>query len=83
MSIWPQHVLEQDDVVDEFKNTIFATLVQHMKDNPSQVGSAIDLILVARNLERMGDHATNIAEDVIFAYTGEDVRHGSGSGSGT
>jgi phosphate transport system protein len=71
-----QNVLEQDDEVDSFKNRIFKTLIPFMKDHPSQVESAVDLILIARNLERMGDHATNIAEDVIFAYTGEDVRHG-------
>lgn len=71
-----QQVLESDDEVDAFKNKMFQTLLPYMKQEPSSIESALDLILIARNLERMGDHATNIAEDVIFACTGEDVRHG-------
>ncbi len=74
-----QKVLGSDDEVDSYKNNIFDSLVTFMRTKPEQIGSALDLILVARNLERMGDHATNIAEDVIFACTGEDVRHGVGS----
>ena len=53
-------------------------MVEHMKSHPENIESALDMILIARNLERMADHATNIAEDVIFACTGEDVRHGAG-----
>lgn len=71
-----EKVLESDDEIDGYKNRAFATLLEHMKAHPSQIEAALDLILVARNLERMADHATNIAEDVIFAGTGEDVRHG-------
>lgn len=71
-----QKVLESDDEVDQFKNRVFSQLVPYMKDNSSNIEAALDMILIARNLERMGDHATNIAEDVIFACTGEDVRHG-------
>jgi len=74
-----QRVLESDDEVDAYKNKIFDTMVSFMRSKPDQIGSALDLILIARNLERMGDHATNIAEDVIFACTGEDVRHGHGA----
>lgn len=77
-----QKVLESDDEVDAYKNKIFDTMVNFMRTKPDQIGSALDLILIARNLERMGDHATNIAEDVIFACTGEDVRHGQGGASG-
>ena len=73
-----QEVLESDDEVDSYKNRIFELLLPYMKKNPDQIEAALDLILIARNLERMGDHATNIAEDVIFACTGEDVRHGLG-----
>ncbi len=47
-----------------------------MKAQPQDVEAGLDLILIARNLERLGDHATNIAEDVIFAVTGKDIRHG-------
>ncbi|MDZ4083392.1 MAG: phosphate signaling complex protein PhoU [Bdellovibrionales bacterium] len=73
-----QKVLESDDAVDQFKNNVFTKMVEHMKSHPENIESALDMILIARNLERMADHATNIAEDVIFACTGEDVRHGAG-----
>jgi phosphate transport system protein len=73
-----QKVLESDDAVDEHKNLVFEKLVTYMGKTPEQIRPSLDLILIARNLERMGDHATNIAEDVIFAFTGEDVRHGLG-----
>jgi phosphate transport system protein len=73
-----QTVLESDDAVDEIKNRVFELLVPYMQANPEKIEASLDLILIARNLERMGDHATNIAEDVIFACTGEDVRHGIG-----
>lgn len=73
-----QDVLERDDAVDELKNESFVLLTEYMKTHPQDIEASLDLILIARNLERMADHATNIAEDVIFAYTGEDVRHGVG-----
>ncbi len=69
-------VLMNDDVVDELKNKIFNELSSMMKANPAVVDGALDLILIARNLERLGDHATNIAEAAIFDANGEDVRHG-------
>ncbi|MGE3974669.1 MAG: phosphate signaling complex protein PhoU [Bdellovibrionales bacterium] len=71
-----QKVLEKDDVVDRYKDDMFKTLIDHMKKNPSSIEACIDVLLIARNLERLGDHATNIAEDVIFITTGKDVRHG-------
>lgn len=73
-----QDVLERDDAVDELKNKAFEILVPFMAANPTKIEPALDLLLIARNLERMADHATNVAEDVIFACTGEDVRHGVG-----
>lgn len=73
-----EKVLLSDDEVDQFKNSVFEKMVNFMRTSPDQIGPALDMILVARNLERMADHATNIAEDVIFACTGEDVRHGVG-----
>jgi phosphate transport system protein len=73
-----QQVLESDDEVDAYKNEAFKILLPYMKQDPSKIEGSLDLILIARNLERMADHATNIAEDVIFACTGEDVRHGLG-----
>ena len=75
-------VLESDDEIDELRDRSFASLISYMKTNSAQVEGALDLILISRNLERLADHATNIAEDVIFASTGTDVRHGAGS-SGT
>ena len=70
-------VLDRDDSVDTLKNTIFKELLGYMSTDSRSIERALDLILIARNLERIGDHATNIAEDVIFACTGEDVRHGA------
>jgi phosphate transport system protein len=70
-----EEVLKSDDDVDILKNQIFRMLQLYIQSHPQHVGPALDLILIARNLERLGDHATNIAEDVIFAFTGEDVRH--------
>jgi phosphate transport system protein len=71
-------VLNRDDRVDAFKNQIFRELITYMIGDPRTIERALNLILIARNLERVGDHATNIAEDVIFAITGRDVRHGAG-----
>ena len=71
-----REVLQRDDVVDAFKNQIFRELVTYMIGDPKTIERALNLILIARNLERVGDHATNIAEDVIFVATGEDIRHG-------
>ena len=71
-----EKVLLQDDEVDAAKNDLFKDLVKLMKVSPGSVEAAVDLMLVSRNLERLGDHATNIAEDVIFASTGKDIRHG-------
>jgi phosphate transport system protein len=70
-----QQLLERDDEVDAIKNKIFDVLVDVMQKRKANIEPSLDLILIARNLERISDHATNIAEDVIFAYTGEDVRH--------
>lgn len=76
-----RQILLMDDEVDDLKNKVFRELCEHMKKNPQDVDASLDLILIARNFERLGDHATNIAEDVIFAYTGEDVRHGGKGGT--
>lgn len=69
-------VLMSDDAVDAFKDRTVQQLTEIMKSDPAKIEGALNLILIARNLERLGDHATNIAEDVIFATTGVDVRHG-------
>ena len=70
-----QSVLTQDDVLDGLKNQIFRELLTYMLGDPRKIEPAIDLILVSRHLERVGDHATNIAEDVIFMVEARDVRH--------
>ncbi len=70
-------VLQRDDRVDALKNKIFKDTLEHLKTHADQIEQGLTLILIARNLERIGDHSTNIAEDVIFALTGEDVRHAS------
>ncbi len=68
-------VLASDDAVDELRDGIYSALVAHMEQDPSVIRQCVDLIFVARNLERIADHATNIAEDVVFLVEGVDVRH--------
>src|SRR5947199_376984 len=68
-------VLEMDNVIDRMRDDAFIQLVKCMNDHPEIVRQALDALLVARNLERVADHATNIAEDVIFWVQGSDVRH--------
>jgi phosphate transport system protein len=70
-----QAVLEMDNVVDRMRDEAFITLVRTMNDRPEVTRQALDALLIARNLERVADHATNIAEDVIFWVRGADVRH--------
>jgi len=70
-----QAVLEMDNVVDRMKDDAFIQLVKTMNQRPEVVQQALDALLIARNLERVADHATNIAEDVIFWVQGADVRH--------
>ncbi len=70
-----QAVLEMDNVVDRMKDEAFITLVKAMNEQPNITRQALDALLIARNLERVADHATNIAEDVIFWVRGADVRH--------
>ena len=70
-----QRVLDQDDVLDDLKTQIFRELITYMLQDPATIEPALDLILISRHLERIGDHATNIAEDVIFMVSAKDVRH--------
>ncbi|SHN49409.1 phosphate signaling complex protein PhoU [Erythrobacter sanguineus] len=65
-----REVIATDAKVDAFYNSIFRNLVSHMVENPSTISSAAQLLFVARNIERIGDHATNVAEMVHFAATG-------------
>ncbi len=70
-----QLVLNEDDRLDALKTQIFRELLTYMLQDPSTIEPALDLILISRHLERIGDHATNIAEDVIFMVSAKDVRH--------
>jgi phosphate transport system protein len=68
-------VLAKDDELDALKTQIFRELLTYMLQDPSTIEPALDLILISRHLERIGDHATNVAEDVIFMVSARDVRH--------
>lgn len=68
-------VLLADSEVDALRDGVYNELLEVMQRDPSVLTAAIDLLFVARNLERIGDHATNIAEDVVFLVKGIDVRH--------
>jgi phosphate transport system protein len=71
-------VLESDDVVDKFRDTIFEKLLANMTEQAALVSPGLQFVLATRHLERIADHATNIAEDIIFWVRGLDVRHGRG-----
>jgi phosphate transport system protein len=68
-------VLAADDELDALKSQIFRELLTYMMQDTAKIEPALDLILVSRHLERIGDHATNVAEDVIFLVSAKDVRH--------
>jgi phosphate transport system protein len=72
-------VLRRDDEVDELKDQVFRELLTYMMADPGTIQRALSLILISRNLERIADHATNIAEDVIFIAEAKDVRHHAGT----
>lgn len=65
-----REVIERDEKVDAFYDSIFRNLVSFMVENPATISSAAQLLFIARNLERIGDHATNVAEMVHYAATG-------------
>ena len=69
-------VLESDDVVDQYRDRIFESLLAGMMEDPSQVAPNMHFVLATRHLERIADHTTNIAEDIVFWVRGLDVRHG-------
>jgi phosphate transport system protein len=76
-----RRVLNEDDTLDALKTQIFRELLIFMLEDPDTIEPALDLILISRHLERIGDHATNIAEDVIFIVSAKDVRHHAGDPS--
>jgi phosphate transport system protein len=68
-------VLVEEKKVDAYRDQIFRVLLTYMMADPSTIPRALALILISRNLERVGDHATNIAEEVIYMVEGREVRH--------
>ncbi|MGI8705385.1 MAG: phosphate signaling complex protein PhoU [Sphingomicrobium sp.] len=66
-------VAERDEAVDDFYDSIFRTLLTFMMENPNNIGQAAHLLFIAKNLERVGDHATNIAEMVYYAATAQQL----------
>jgi phosphate transport system protein len=72
-------VLESDDLVDRYRDEIFERLLAGMRQCPSDAAANLQLVLASRYLERLADHSTNIAEDIIFWVRGLDVRHGRGA----
>lgn len=74
-----QSVLKKDDEIDQFHFKLQADLTLWMRENPDCIERGLDFLGISRGLERFADHATNIAEDVIFLITGNDVRHLYGS----
>ena len=76
-STWRSRSSTEDDELDALKTQIFRELLTYMLQDPATIEPALDLILISRHLERIGDHATNIAEDVIFMVSARDVRHQS------
>ncbi len=70
-----EDVLTRDDTIDDINNQVFRELLTYMMSDHTTIPIAFDLIFVSKNLERIADHATNIAEDVIFMVIGKDIRH--------
>ncbi len=70
-----RQTLEQDSEADALRDSIFDAVRQDIARDSAQAPAALEALLVAKNLERVADHATNIAEDVLFWLTGEDLRH--------
>jgi phosphate transport system protein len=70
-----RRVLDEEHKVDAFRDQIFRELLTYMMSDPRTIPPSIALVLISRNLERVGDHATNIAEEVIFLVEGREVRH--------
>lgn len=70
-AVLARQVMERDQQVDDFYNSLFRSLLTYMMENPHHITSSAHLLFIAKNLERVGDHATNIAEMVYFSATGE------------
>jgi phosphate transport system protein len=71
-----------DDKVDDLRRSMFRILVTHMLEDPKRLSGALELLLISQNLERIGDLATNLAEDVVFLVEGRSIKHGGDEGLG-
>lgn len=74
-----REVCTRDDRVDALHESMFRILLTHMMEDPRRIGAAMEIFLVSRNLERIGDLATNVAEDTVFLVEGRSIRHGAES----
>jgi phosphate transport system protein len=70
-----REVCARDDQVDALNDSMFRILITHMAEDPHTIGAAMELFLVSRNLERVADLATNVAEDVVFLVEGKNIKH--------
>ena len=70
-----ERVMREESKVDAFRDQIFRTLLTYMMADPGTIQRALSLILISRNIERIGDHAANIAEEAIYIVQGRDIRH--------
>ena len=73
-------VCQRDDAVDALHRSVFRLMLSHMMEDPRSISAGIEMVLVSRNLERVADLATNIAEDVVFMVEGESIKHHGGKG---
>jgi phosphate transport system protein len=71
-----EKVIRDDRFIDDCNEQILAELLAQMMEDPKSIFSALKVIFIARHLERVGDHSSNIAEMVIFMVRGQDIRHG-------
>jgi len=70
-----ERIMQEESKVDAFRDQVFRTLLTYMMADPGTIQRALSLILISRNIERIGDHATNIAEEAIYIVQGRDIRH--------
>ena len=74
-NVLAREIGQRDDRVDDLHENVFRILLTHMMEDPRKIGAAIDMLLVSRNLERIADLATNIAEDVVYMVEGRSIKH--------
>jgi phosphate transport system protein len=70
-----ERIMQEESKVDAFRDQVFRSLLTYMMADPGTIQRALSLILISRNIERIGDHATNIAEEAIYIVQGRDIRH--------